>query len=246
MQSKLNMTKELKKISIVLYFIAFPLLVWSQDASTPQEAYVCERPQFMAAGDKHRNCRDMYNRKMGLWKTYSYSRVLISEINYENDKKHGMSRRYFPHTGALQESCEYHYGIRDGEFKNFYYNGFPKMEGNYVMGKMDGMWTKYHLGGGEIAVEGSYSMGKKVGIWKFYNTKGELLKTIVYNNEGIVQSINGLPPSEYNNSNSKYNGAQIPGTTKPSPSAPSTSPNGTKPSGDHQTSPPSKGKPKIN
>jgi len=246
LQSKLIMTRELKKISIVLYFIVFHLLSWSQDASSPQEAYICERPQFLSAGDRHRNCRDMYNRKMGLWKTYSSSRVLISEINYENDKKHGVSRRYFPHTGALQESCEYHYGIRDGEFKNFYYNGFPKLEGNYVMGKMDGMWTKYHLGGGEVAVEGSYSMGKKIGIWKFYNSKGELLKTIVYNNEGIVQSINGLPPSEYNNSSSKYNGASGTGSSKPNPSGTSPGSNEIKPGSTRQTTLPSKGKPKIN
>ena len=103
------MTKELKYISNVLYFIVFPLLAWGQDANTPQEAYSCERPQFMDVKDRHRNCRDMYNRKMGLWKTYSYSRVLISEITYDNDKKHGSAKRYYPHSGALMEWCDYHY-----------------------------------------------------------------------------------------------------------------------------------------
>jgi antitoxin component YwqK of YwqJK toxin-antitoxin module len=224
---------------------------WCQDANTPQEAYSCERPQFMDIKDRHRNCRDMYNRKMGLWKTYSYSRVLIAETNYDNDKKHGLCKRYYPHTGALMESCEYHYGVRDGEFKNFYYSGTPKTEGNYVMGKMDGMWTKFFLAGGEVASEGMYSKGKKVGLWKFYNSKGELVKTIGYGREGEVTSVNGqnvepgtviIPSDIQPGQLSKNPNQKTPGSS-PKISG-SVVPNGSG-TGSHDTQAPPKGKPKI-
>lgn len=237
-------------VGIVLYFIGFSFTLFAQDVNTPQEAYTCVRPQYMDVKDRHRNCRDMYNRKMGLWKTYSYSRVLIAEINYENDKKHGLCKRYYPHTGALMESCEYHYGVRDGEFRNYYYSGSPKTEGNYVMGKMDGQWTKFHLAGGEIASEGMYAKGKKVGVWKFYNSKGELVKTIGYGREGNVISVNGVPVNDNAASSTPATTTTLPKSQTEIPlktHAPPVEPKQDSKTGSpSKTVEPAKGKPKIN
>lgn len=151
-----------------------------------------ERPKFCPPKDKHRNMRDMYDRKQGLWKTYSASYICIAEIEYLNDKKHGMCKRFYPHSGTLMEECEYFDGRKHGYEKKFYYTGANKQEGEYDFGLKTGVWVWYYLNSGEIRSEGRYIKGKKDGEWKLYNSRGDLKTTFVYK-DGILISQNGVP-----------------------------------------------------
>lgn len=170
-----------------------PLITLSQKSDPDLRPAYEERPQYMPWGGKHRNLRDEYSRKIGLWKFYSYTHTLIAEVNYRHDMKHGLSTLYFPHNGTVKEVAEYFEGKKDGEYRLYYYSGDIKIEGFYSYGKRHGKWTYYHISTGEVQSEGRYNKGYRTGEWKFYNAKGELIKTTVYGDKGEVIMENGVP-----------------------------------------------------
>ena len=178
----------MQRVKFILIFLLFaaPLVLFGQSS---------QRPKFAPRKDKHRNVKDEFDRKQGLWKLYSASRLLIAEIEYQNDKKHGKSTRYYPHSGELMEQAEYYDGKKHGEYKKFFYTGTTKMEGEYEKNKRTGYWVKYYHNTGEVSSEGSYERGKKQGDWKFYNTFGDLSGIFTYKNDTLIAK-NGVSIEE--------------------------------------------------
>ena len=154
-----------------------------------------KRPKYAPRKDKHRNERDEFDRKQGLWKLYSASRLLIAEIEYQHDKKHGFSRRYYPHTGELMEEAEYFDGKKHGSYRKFYYTGNTNTEGEYEKNKRTGYWVKYYNNTGEISSEGNYQSGKKDGDWKYYNSFGDLKYVYTYKS-GVLVAKDGVSLEE--------------------------------------------------
>ena len=174
------------KYLIIFMLIAAPLLLQAQSS---------RRPKYSPWREKHRNVKDDFDRKQGLWKLYSASRLLIAEIEYQNDKKHGMSRRYYPHTGELMEEAEYFDGKRHGVYRKFYYTGATKSEGEYEKNRRTGYWVSYYLNTGEMRSEGSYDRGKKTGDWKYYDSQGDLKYTYTYE-KGVLVAKDGVSLEE--------------------------------------------------
>ncbi len=181
------------KITLLFSLLIAPLISLSQKSDPDLRPAYEERPQYMPWGGKHRNLRDEYERKIGLWKFYSYTSTLIAEINYSHDVKHGLSTIYFPHNGTVKEVAEYFDGKKDGEYKLYYYSGDIKIEGFYSYGKRHGKWTYYHISTGEVKAEGRYNKGFKTGEWKYFNAKAELLHTYVYGDGGVLIMEDGKP-----------------------------------------------------
>jgi len=176
----------LKYVLILLLFSA-PLLLSAQSA---------KRPKYSPRKDrKHRNVKDEHDRKQGVWKLYSASRLLIATVTYLHDKKHGQSIRYYPHTGQIMEQAEYFDGKRHGDYRKFYYTGNIKMEGEYEINKRIGYWVTYYHSTGEVRSEGTYERGKKHGNWKYYNSKGDHLYTYKYK-KGELVAKNGVSIEE--------------------------------------------------
>lgn len=177
------------RVKFILIFLLFaaPLVLFGQSSRRPKYSPWKER--------HHRNVKDEFDRKQGLWKLYSASRLLIAEIEYQNNKKHGMSRRYYPHTGELMEEAEYFDGKRHGDYKKFYYTGTTKMEGEYDQNKRTGYWVRYYHNTGEISSEGSYVRAKKNGDWKYYNSFGDLKYVYTYKNDTLIAK-NGVSIEE--------------------------------------------------
>ena len=75
------------KGSVVVFFIVYSSLLLGGSVV----AQTKERPQWSPQNEKHRNIRDELGRKQGLWKYYSYSKVLTYEVTFMNDVKHGPS-----------------------------------------------------------------------------------------------------------------------------------------------------------
>lgn len=171
---------------IILMLATAPMLLHAQSS---------RKPKYSPWKEKHRNVRDEFDRKQGLWKLYSASRLLIAEIEYQNDKKHGMSRRYYPHTGELMEEAGYFDGKKHGEYRKFYYTGSTKSEGEYEKNKRTGYWVNYYHNTGEIRSEGSYARGEKTGDWKFYTSEGDLKYTYTYN-KGVLVAKDGVSIEE--------------------------------------------------
>lgn len=178
----------IKRVKFILILLVLSAPFWAA-------AQEYERPKFAPWKDKHRNMRDEFDRKQGLWKLYSASRLLIAEVNYQNDKKHGLSIRYYPHTGKLMEQAEYFDGKKHGEYKRFFYTGATRTEGEYDRNKRIGYWVDYYLNTGEVRSEGTYDRGKKHGDWKFYSSQGDLKYTYTYD-QGVLTAMNGVPIEE--------------------------------------------------
>jgi antitoxin component YwqK of YwqJK toxin-antitoxin module len=177
------------RVKFILIFLLFT-------ASQVLFGQSSRRAKFSPRSDRHhRNTKDEFDRKQGLWKLYSASRLLIAEIEYQNNKKHGMSMRYYPHTGELMEQAEYFDGKRHGEFRKFYYTGAAKMEGEYDKNKRTGYWVRYYHNTGEISSEGLYERGKKDGDWKYYNSFGDLKYIYTYMRDSLIAK-NGVSLAE--------------------------------------------------
>jgi len=188
-----SMMYRLFKISGIISLLLAPAISSAQKSDPDLRPAYEERPKYMPFGGKHRNLRDEYERKIGLWKFYSYTHTLIAEINYNHDVKHGLSTIYFPHNGTVKEVAEYFDGKKDGEYRLYYYSGDIKIEGFYSYGKRHGKWTYYHISTGEVKSEGRYNKGFKTGEWKYFNAKGELIKTLVFGDEGVLLMEDGVP-----------------------------------------------------
>jgi hypothetical protein len=149
-----------------LLIIAFvlPLLAVAQDE---------QKPKYAPGREKHRNKTDELGQKQGLWRTYNSLGDLMNEVEYVNDRRHGVSRRFYPY-GKVMEEIEYQNGIKEGIYKRYFYSGQIKQEGEYITNKKNGKWTKYYEDG-EIASEGSYKLNKRDGEWRTFNRKGNLI-----------------------------------------------------------------------
>jgi antitoxin component YwqK of YwqJK toxin-antitoxin module len=101
--------------------------------------------------------------------------VLIAEINYLNDKKHGLSTRDIIRTAAPSWSKP-NTSMADsmGATRSIFYTGSSRTEGDYDYNKRTGYWVNYYHTTGEISSEGNYEKGKKHGEWKFYDSKGQI------------------------------------------------------------------------
>lgn len=146
------------------------------------------RPKYMPMMEKHRNVKDENGRKQGLWKFYSRDGILILEVTYQNDVKHGPCVRYHPSLGYPIEELNYFNGRKDGVCKKYYISGELRSEGYYKDGKRVDKWVYYQKVNGEKKAEGGYFNGQKEGEWLYYNSKGVIVLKGSYKN-GLKQGV---------------------------------------------------------
>lgn len=151
-----------------------------------QDEFIEIRPRYRSKEDRgHYNLRDLTGKRWGVWKIYNRSKILISEIEYERGRKHGVCIRYNGMTGKAVEIKNYVHGKLDGPYEKYTALGELLVEGEYIMGKKTGVWT-YNYASGTIRKTGAYVNNLKEGEWEFYNRKEDLVKKVSYKN--------GLPP----------------------------------------------------
>lgn len=68
--------------------------------------------------------------------------------------------------------------------KNNYSNGQPKIEGEKVNGKDEGVWVWYYPSG-KKQMEGSFQEGKRIGTWYIWNENGVKVSESVYANDKL-------------------------------------------------------------
>ncbi len=142
----------------------------------------------------------------GNFKRYMYA-ILLETGNYDNGKKIGPWKRYFPGTKTI-EAEEYfdQNGNKTGEWKYYYETGrtariekyengiavgvweeyFPSKElskrKTYELGVPVGEYIEYHSSG-QISVQGNYVSGAKSGVWKSFFPDGEIYSIGEYKND---------------------------------------------------------------
>ncbi|MCC7233031.1 MAG: toxin-antitoxin system YwqK family antitoxin [Bacteroidia bacterium] len=137
-----------------------------------------EKPKYAPGKEKHRNHTDEIGRKQGKWIFYNTFGEKIAEIDFVNDKKEGIERRFYGYD-KVREETEYLGGIKDGQYTRYFFSGQVAQEGMYVNKRKDGKWQRY-FEDGTLRQEGSYKMGRKDGVWKTYNRKGNLISSVTY------------------------------------------------------------------
>lgn len=148
---------------------------------------------------------DLYGKKMaegvyvnekreGRWIFYSRGQV-ISEEEFANGVRHGMSRTYYP-SGKLLETSEWKQGKQEGNYRVFFENGEPYMQCKFSDGKRNGLCLSY-FPNGRIEMEAHYLNNLRHDEWKFYNEQGDFLYSLKYDqgrllNPEVRDSIDNL------------------------------------------------------
>lgn len=171
--------QQIRKLIFAVLLISIPLFSFSQAKE--------EKPSYAPGKEKHRNKMDEMGRKQGTWMFFNMFGEKLSEIDFVNDQKEGMEKRYFGYD-RIKEEQEFLGGIKEGQFTKYFFSGQVQMEGQYKEGKKDGKWTKY-FEDGSVRQEGSYSMGRKEGVWKVYNRKGVAVSQVTYKGGVDIQDI---------------------------------------------------------
>lgn len=169
--------KYLVKFIIVLSFLA-PASGYSQGKE--------EKPKYAPGREKHRNKTDEIGRKQGTWIFYNTFGEKLSEIDFVNDQKEGIERKFYGYN-KVREETEFLAAVKDGQYTRYYFSGQVAQEGFYHEGKKDGKWTRY-FEDGSIRQEGGYKMNKRDGVWKTYNRKGVVVGQTSYVN-GVDSSV---------------------------------------------------------
>ena len=77
-----------------------------------------EKPKYAPGKEKHRNRNDEIGRKQGKWMFYNTFGEKISEIDFVNDKKEGVERKYYGYD-RVREETEYLAGVKDGTYTKY-------------------------------------------------------------------------------------------------------------------------------
>jgi antitoxin component YwqK of YwqJK toxin-antitoxin module len=180
-------------------------------------------PTFAQAG---LNAVDTLNRvdetgkKQGWWKITApvadkpgYTEgAIVEEGKYNNSKRVGVWRRYWPN-GKVMSEITYQLGRPRGEYKTFYPNGKVEEQGTWDLDRNTGKFLRYHPNGkvaqdfvfnehgirdgeqkyyhenGQLAVQVNVNEGKEEGTLKRFTLTGELQQVAEFN-DGVINAEN--------------------------------------------------------
>lgn len=153
------MNYKIKKTIILSLIILFGFTALGQQTNTYNHCNCKETIDYSDNGLKNGEYRLMSNNKLiekgkyvndekdGLWVVYNTNGVLISEINYSKGKL-------------------------NGNFKQYYYEGQPKVIASFDNNKPNGEW-KYFNKKGKIIKQGEFKNGNALGNWKVFKNNGK-------------------------------------------------------------------------
>jgi len=102
--------------------------------------------------------------KNGKWKEFNKHAILIAEGCYINNKKHGLWREYYDHTGSIMIEENYQHGIQHGRFASYHPNG-------------------------SLFSEGQFSNGLREGYFKIYDENGSNVRNLWFVNNNLIEDI---------------------------------------------------------
>ena len=124
----------------------------------------------------------VYEQKAGKWKYFADGRK-ISEEEFIDGVKSGISRRYYP-SGELLEEAEWKNDQKNGRYRAFYQSGKPFLECKYENNLRNGFCVTY-FPSGAMEVDAFYKNDLPHSEWKYY-TENEQLRFTLYYDEGVL------------------------------------------------------------
>ncbi|WP_321287984.1 hypothetical protein [uncultured Sunxiuqinia sp.] len=143
--------------------------------------------------------------KTGHWKFFQKDQ-LVSEEEYLNNLKHGISKTYYP-TGELFEQTSFKYDLKDGIYRAYFKNGKPYMECMMKNAKREGTCKVYYQNGA-LELDAFYTMGLRDKEWNYYHPNGDFSHSLIYDmgilmNAMVLDSIQQLKFNELEKNKSK-------------------------------------------
>lgn len=110
--------------------------------------------------------------KEGRWQFFSVSNkgVVISEEEYLNDKKNGVSRKFYPDS-TVAEVTNFRNNFKHGECLKYHPDGSILLKTMYFEGKLNGSFEAF-FDNGKKEVIGNYKNNLKEGLWIIYGKEG--------------------------------------------------------------------------
>ncbi|MDX9749730.1 MAG: toxin-antitoxin system YwqK family antitoxin [Flavobacteriales bacterium] len=166
------------------------------------------------------NLLDAQGRKQGWWRIVAPNSTrpgypdgaLVEEGRFQNSKKVGLWRRYWPN-GKPMSAITYQMGRPRGEYITYYRNGQVEEKGSWDLDRNTGDFKRYHPNGelaqdftfdehgirngeqkyyhanGELAVQVHIQDGREEGTLKRYNADGQLTQQAEFNG-GVINAAN--------------------------------------------------------
>ncbi|MAY84137.1 MAG: hypothetical protein CMP59_08395 [Flavobacteriales bacterium] len=120
-------------------------------------------------------------RKQGLWKKYYPGGKLKSEITYVNSRPKGPYTLYYKN-GKVEEKGNWERTKNTGSFKRYHPNGKLAQDFNFTAtGKRTGE-QKYFYENGQLRLVGTWQEGQETGQMKEYYENGDLMAVKNFNN----------------------------------------------------------------
>jgi antitoxin component YwqK of YwqJK toxin-antitoxin module len=118
--------------------------------------------------------------KEGKWQFFSsaFEDYLISEDEYKNNRKNGLSVKYFPNKNP-SEKLTYVNDVRTGEWLQYYSSGKIFIRATFADDKLQGKYSVYFENGNPEYL-GQYKDDARDGTWLKYNREGIVITKINY------------------------------------------------------------------
>lgn len=120
--------------------------------------------------------------KAGKWQYFTDGRK-VSEEEFVDGKKSGISRIYYP-SGELLEEAEWKNDQKNGRYRAFYQTGKPFLECKYENDLRNGFCVTY-FPSGVMEVDAFYRNDLPHGEWKYYRENEDIKFTLLYD-EGVL------------------------------------------------------------
>ncbi len=152
---------------------------------------------YEVSGEDTINVVDEQGLKQGYWKIYGRMRDIpgfssdqvIEEGRYEDSRKEGLWKKYFP-SGDLKSKITYHRSRPRGPYTTYYKNGNVQEKGSWKYNKNTGEFKRYHKNG-NLAQEFYFNeSGKREGQQKYYFENGNLEVSVEVENgkeDGVMK-----------------------------------------------------------
>ncbi|QQS51271.1 MAG: toxin-antitoxin system YwqK family antitoxin [Bacteroidota bacterium] len=154
---------------------------------------------------QNRPGNEIDNQKNGTFQEFYVSGKIMEIANYKNNELEGWQISFYEN-GRVANAFYIHNGSIIGEAKKWYENGTlrkieyylsemrndsiirvwydngcKRLEGQYKLGKKQGVWIQYYNTGDTALVRHYAINGEPDGVWRFYRSNGELEKEIDFN-----------------------------------------------------------------
>jgi len=140
---------------------------------------------YFSNGMKMATGNYLNEKKDSIWQFFSqFDGILVSEEEYRNGFKSGLSKTFFLQGGIAQLST-WKDGIKEGLWEEYYTDGKIKFRGTFMNNEKEGPFQAFYSSGKPLFF-GQYSQGHQNGIWTYYEENGTISKQETYDNGMLV------------------------------------------------------------